>query len=254
MKVLIPALFFFLPLSILFAQTIQVRYLGNMGVLVSSSKGQVLIDALHEQYEPDYLYPPKHLTDSIIKGIQPYDQVQYLLFSHRHRDHFSRNLSAEFLARNPQTTLITHAQIADSLPGSEQIVRIDEKLPKAYSNVEISIQPLFLKHTWPERHYQTHNFGYLISMSGKKLIHLGDAEYDPEDFKANQHLLTNIDIAIIPTWFVLFDQGKQILKQYIKAKTVIVTHISPLEKIMAYNKLGKNMVPFFRIGQRLDVH
>jgi L-ascorbate metabolism protein UlaG (beta-lactamase superfamily) len=253
MKVLIATLFFSSAFSIIFAQNLQVQYLGNMGVLVSSPKGQVLVDALHEQYEPDYLYPPKHLTDSIIKGLEPYHQVKYLLFSHRHRDHFSRKLSAQFLARNPQTTLIAHAQIADSLLGFKQIVLIDEKSPKAYHNAEISIQPLFLRHTWPERHQKTHNFGYLISMNGKKLIHLGDAEYNPDDFKANQHLLTDIDVAIVPTWFVLFDQGKQILKQYIKAKTIIVTHISPLEKIMAYNKLGKNMVPFFRIGQRLDL-
>jgi L-ascorbate metabolism protein UlaG (beta-lactamase superfamily) len=234
-----------------FAQQIRVSYVGNMGVMVSSTDSQLLIDALHEQYDEDYLFPPRHLTDSIIRGIKPYHQIKYLLFTHRHRDHFSRNLTTQFLVANPQSILLTHAQIADSLPTLSQIVRINKQQPLVFTNGNVSIQPVFLRHTWQQRHRLTDNFGYIVKVKDKTLLHLGDAEYDPDDFEANQHLFADIDVAIVPTWFVLDEKGKYLLSKYIKAKKVIVTHISPLEKMMAYKKLDKNMVPFFRIGQSI---
>lgn len=235
-----------------FAQT-SIQYIGNMGVLISTPKAQILIDALHEEYDPDYLFPPQNLIDSLRRRIPPYHNIGCLLVSHRHRDHFSKRLTQRFLNENPTTVLFTHAQIADSLPSKAQLVVFDKYNPRPLQLQNVQITPMFLRHTWQARHQKTDNFGYLIQIDTFRVLHLGDAEYEVEDFERQRSILKNIDVAIVPTWFAVFEEGKAILKKYINPKTVVVTHISPLEKMIAAHKLQKNMISFYRIGQRINL-
>jgi hypothetical protein len=40
---------------------LTVRYIANEGVLIASGGKQILIDGLHREYKPDYLFPPPEM-------------------------------------------------------------------------------------------------------------------------------------------------------------------------------------------------
>jgi ribonuclease BN (tRNA processing enzyme) len=65
-----------------------VKYIANEDVLISSGNEMVLIDGFHREYEPDYLFPPKDLLESLENAKNPYNKINLLLVSHLHLDHF----------------------------------------------------------------------------------------------------------------------------------------------------------------------
>src|SRR5688572_8425372 len=59
-----------------------IQYIGNEGVLISDGKKQVLIDGLHREYKPAYLFPPPDLLKLMETAAPPYNQINLLLVSH----------------------------------------------------------------------------------------------------------------------------------------------------------------------------
>jgi hypothetical protein len=74
-----------------------ITYTGNMGVLISNEKTAVWIDGLHEYYGPAYLNPPDSLLENSFSKKRPFENLKWLLFTHYHRDHFSKKLTSRFL-------------------------------------------------------------------------------------------------------------------------------------------------------------
>ena len=67
--------------------TVEITYIANEGVLISSAGKQVLIDGLHREYERAYAFLPPPHREKIETAKAPFDQIDLLLVSHRHLDH-----------------------------------------------------------------------------------------------------------------------------------------------------------------------
>jgi len=61
--------------------TLEITYIANEGVLVSSGDKQVLIDGLHREYQPAYAFLPPAQREKIETAKVPFDQIDLILVS-----------------------------------------------------------------------------------------------------------------------------------------------------------------------------
>ena len=106
------------PLAMPDAKSPSITYIGNEGVFISDGTKAVLIDGLHREYGPEYLFPPPELLSAMEQARPPFDQVRVLLVSHVHGDHFHPESVGLHLRNNPKATLISDAQKAADIARS----------------------------------------------------------------------------------------------------------------------------------------
>ena len=230
------------------SKAVSITYTGNMGVLISDEKTAVWIDGLHEYYGPEYLNPPDSLIEKAYTKRPPFNNLQWLLFTHYHRDHFSKKLVNHFLQKKSRYKVIGAPQVVDSLLASDAVNAWDKNTEVFYDNLSsLRIKAFNIPHTWPQRHAKVQNIAYLVELNGFRILHTGDADTDMDAF--THAGIGLIDAAIVPEWFINNKSGKQIIEN-LGAKKVIVAHIPPNEKSSDNSTIKNAGVVFFEnIGQ-----
>lgn len=75
---------------------LHIKYIGNMGVLVSSGDSKILIDALHQGNPWGYGEPSEKTITNIINHKNEFADVDVFFATHRHIDHSITNLFMNF--------------------------------------------------------------------------------------------------------------------------------------------------------------
>lgn len=218
------------------AGKLTLTYVGNEGVLISDGTRSVLIDGLHREYDKDYLFPPPDVLTAMETAKPPFDTVRVVLVSHVHLDHFHPESVGLHLKNNPRATLVaTSQQMADIARNykDHELIRnqtreitpeINERV--VYEKDGIKVTLLGMRHG-SERFWWVKNLGHIIEIGGKKLFHFGDADVATDNFSAFDLPSEKIDIAFVPYWFFLGENGRKIVRDQIAARTNIAVHISP---------------------------
>ena len=236
-----------------------IRYIANQGVLIRAGGKQVLIDALHREYKPAYAFPPPDLQRLLETAEKPYDKIDLLLASHVHLDHFHAESIGLYLKNNPSAIFASSEQatgeIARSFADHEKIkariktIAYELQKPVEYNQDGIKVRFLGLRHA-NTQFYGIQNFGHLIEIGGKRLLHIGDADMTAENFSAFNLAKENIDVAFIPYWFLLSENGRRLVREQFNPKQIIAVHISPDEAEKIAGQLKKESpetIPFTRI-------
>jgi L-ascorbate metabolism protein UlaG (beta-lactamase superfamily) len=218
--------------------TLEITYIANEGVLVSSGDRQVLIDGLHREYQPAYAFLPPAQREKIETAKVPFDQIDLILVSHPHLDHFHPESVGLHLQHNPKVQLVSSQQVVDEVEKNFKNyqaikARVTATTPPAQEKVAMTVagidfEILRLSHG-TGRHATIQNLGHVINLGGKKVLHVGDADTAVENFEKFNLDEAGIDIAFIPFWFLLGKQGQTIVREHIKPKQIIAVHISPSE-------------------------
>ena len=240
---------------------LTVTYVGNEGVLISSGAHQLLIDGLHREYKPDYAFPPPALLGAMEAARSPYDRVQLLLVTHIHLDHFHPQSVGLHLQNNARALLVSSAQVADSLKqdfGNYRAIesRVKRITPEWKTKVAldvngIKVNVLGLRHG-SARFSWIHNLGYLIEVGGKKLLHIGDADTAAENFSSFHLPEERIDIAFIPYWYLLSDEGRSLVSEHIRPRQIIAVHLPPAAAESVAEQVRKTnpgALAFTKIGE-----
>jgi len=217
------------------APRLEVTYIANSGFLFTSGSNRVLIDAIYLDGEV-WEAPSKKILKSMVAGNPPFKNITHLLVSHYHEDHFDATLTAKFLVNNPKTYLITNKQ-TDSVmrrvlkmdpqfkrPEQSKIIETPMFGMETYESGSLRIKCMAQRHMGKED-YNVMSMGFLIDFSGKKVLHIGDADFTEENFKDFGLEDENIDLAFIHYRFLLDCEGRRIIDEYIKPKKIVVTHI-----------------------------
>jgi L-ascorbate metabolism protein UlaG (beta-lactamase superfamily) len=73
-------------------------YVANEGFLVKASNRKILVDALFGRFESDWCdVPSGPVIEKMEKGIEPFDQIDLILISHAHVDHFNAEIVSKHL-------------------------------------------------------------------------------------------------------------------------------------------------------------
>ena len=216
--------------------TVEITYIANEGVLISSGGKQVLIDGLHREYEREYAFLPPAEREKIETAKAPFDKIDLVLVSHRHLDHFHAESVGLHLQHNPKAQFVSSQQVVDEVGQnfknySAISPRVTAATPPWKERVAMKVagidfEILRLSHG-TGRHASIQNLGHIIKLGGKKLLHVGDADTAVENFERFNLDEEQIDIAFIPYWFLLGSAGQTIVRDHIKPKQIIAVHISP---------------------------
>lgn len=217
-------------------KTLEVRYIANEGILLTSGGKRVLIDGLHRKYDDAYAFLPDGEREKLEAGRQPFDKIDLLLVSHRHGDHFHPESVGTYLASYPKATLATSQQVIDEIVKDySQYPAIKDRVTSVKYELMssemlrvagIDVEFLGIGHG-SGRHASIHNLGHIVPLNGKRILHVGDAVASVEIFDKLDINDRSIDVAVLPFWLLTSAEGRTIVDQHIKAKHLIATHVSP---------------------------
>ena len=213
------------------SQTVSIGYLGNMGLIIGDADKSIIIDGLHESYKPDYVYPTQQMVDQLTNGLfQTYGKTLIHMATHKHRDHFSRKLSAQFLLNNPSSALVGSSQITDSLQLHSNVNTITYNTEVSqYIIDDVKISAFKIGHAGKTRHSSIQNSAFVIEINGIKILHVGDTDWDIAEETMRLHQLSSqgVDIAVLPYWMLYSQKNIDRIKELISPVKVIATHIPP---------------------------
>jgi mRNA degradation ribonuclease J1/J2 len=89
-------------------QLSKITYISNAGVLIESGDNKILVDGLCDSKIPMYKNTPRKLREQIIAGIPPFDDINFLLFTHDHGDHFDPVSIARFLKQYNNAVMLAN--------------------------------------------------------------------------------------------------------------------------------------------------
>ncbi len=244
---------------------------GVMANLGTSGDGSVklLFDPLYDNHFGSLQELPPELAEAIITGAPPYDGVDLVFVSHAHGDHFSASMLVEMLLNDTDLWLVAPGQAYDRLKEQEnwhhglatQVRTITLRNGETTQTFDLSgatIKAFRSPHNgWPERHSETHNISYRVSVpSGDgevmRVMHLGDADPSAEHFAPFAEFLAakRTGLVMVPFWFYQSDDLDAILEETLNADTSVAVHV-PVN-VPAY--LSEGTRPYFtQVGEVVEI-
>ncbi len=239
----------------------SVTYLGNEALLFSNNNEKVLFDPFFHNDYGSYQLVPEDIRKAIFSNQAPYDEIDLIVISHAHGDHFAADDLASYLKANASVTLLAPNQAV------EKVVELESEITKQITSLEleygdqpvnskigdITIDSVRIPHAgWPQRK-EISNLVHRVTLSdGKTIIHMGDADPNDEHFKPliSHWQKQQSDIAFPPFWFFISEQGPMILKERINSKESIGVHV-PIDVPQALLESGERF--FTKPGKKINL-
>jgi L-ascorbate metabolism protein UlaG (beta-lactamase superfamily) len=211
----------------------RVRYLANEGVLLSLPEGAVLIDGLFGDGLPDYPVVEAAARDSLERGLGAFGDIDLVLVTHVHRDHFHARAVERHLIENPRARLVAPRQVADSLRilGSEY-ARIEARMhpldaaPGETVAIEVAgipIRALGIAHP-PSRNEPVEHVAYVVGRE-PTVAHLGDLGLG----SAGIETLTagrGVAVALVPYWILDGEESVARIEEALAPGCVLGFHVA----------------------------
>ena len=191
-----------------------VEYLANEGVLVTGGDIAVVIDGLFGDGLPEYPVVPAATRDSLEGALGRFGEVDLVLVTHRHDDHFDPAAVTRHLEANPEAVLIAPGDAVAAF-APDQLERYGERVqsldlpPGSYVRLDrggFAVEALGLEHA------EIGHVGYRIELPGLTVLHLGDAEPAPADLAAFLEGRPAPEVALVPYWVLSGSGGAAILE------------------------------------------
>lgn len=223
------------------AQETTVQYLGNEGVMIAHGETRILFDPLFDNVFGQYQAVPQAMRDAILAGDAPYGEVDAVFVSHFHPDHFSATGLLQLLRQRRAIALYAPAQAvaamrqhasADEASLFERVTALDLEYgdaPVFARKGGLLIEALHVPHSgWPTARTDVQNIAYRVTLEETStVVHLGDADAREVHFEKEQQFWEErqVDLALPPYWFLLSDNGREILVDRIYARHSIGIHV-----------------------------
>lgn len=216
---------------------VKVTYIANAGVMITFGQTKVFIDALHSKKTPIFQTVKEPLLGRIIRGDNGFKDVDYLLFTHTHKDHFGHEAVLAYLRNNKCKALIvpedagqiisraTEGESAEQ--GVINIMNPDYDLKAELEHDNIRIKYFRLNHMG-EQYQNVLNYSFLVEIGGFNILHLGDGGFEPVHM---QKMLEGeiVHCALLNFPFVTLPRGREIISRIIKPRQIIIIHLPSVE-------------------------
>jgi L-ascorbate metabolism protein UlaG (beta-lactamase superfamily) len=212
-------------------QSKELTYLANAGVLLKLGDKKIVIDGFCASTNPLYKSTPADISEQMILGTPPFDNIDLMLITHEHEDHFDGGSIARFLQHNPNTVVISTckviAKIKGLMPSSHGLclIALNPSLSerKSISANGILVQAMAMLHDG-KGYSEVKNLAYLVQYE-KTILHLGDAALVKENFVSLELDKEKIDLLIANFPFVGLPSGRKIVTDMIKPQKMVSVHL-----------------------------
>lgn len=205
-----------------------IGFFGIDGFIIAHQGQQILIDALvAEDRVVDSL-----ITETLLAGQPPLQNIDLMLITHDHQDHFEADSVLQFLRTHADTWVLSTPQVVSSLsaliggddPLQERIATIEftdeEETTQTINHVEVTVFDL------PHPGSSTlQNYGFMLHLGELNILHTGDLDYNFNSMDEYPYSGYPIDYAFLPTMMVN-DLTYAPLQEWLGDGTLIPMHYS----------------------------
>ncbi|MCJ7681963.1 MAG: MBL fold metallo-hydrolase [Candidatus Aminicenantes bacterium] len=244
---------------------IELTFLANAGVLLKTENKTILIDALFDKPNPEYEAPSAQTLEIMRKGESPFQNIDLVLVTHNHPDHFSATIAAGFLLVHPNTIFLAAGdtvsalkeQMSDWEAVSDRFISFDLE-PGEKEKIEVNDLSITVIRTLHSGERDTpHNLMFLFTMDGRTIFHEGDSDGTIETFNVPELTTSPIDLALVHYWFPFTEAGRSIILEILKPKNVGLIHLPVRLKTDAPEKIDliraeyKNIFLLMNPGEKI---
>ena len=234
----------------------KVTYVSNAGVLLEIAGKKILIDSLCDSVMPIYKNTPKEIKEQILCGLPPFDNIDIMLVSHHHSDHFEPKSVAEFLQRNRRAILISTPETVRRLKKEDPALSESRLIapPLQVHETEkldsngIRIQVISMIHEGKDFR-DVENFAYLIEVNGTCILHPGDAKPMEENFNHPGLVGNSINLLLAPFPYVGIPSGHAVIENQIKPEKIVAIHL-PHQELDQFNWIKGTKKSYARVQDR----
>ncbi len=230
----------------------EIMYIANAGFLIKTSNKKILIDGLFGNFESDWCtVPSAKIVEKLETCIEPFDQIDVILVTHAHVDHFNPEMVCKHLGNNPTCVLICPEQARLELEKTwgyesykSRILEITPANEGGSHSVDIGgigIKVYRLKHSAYylvnektgrkyNKHKDVQNLGFMLEIEGKKIFHGGDWGFEGVRRKYNPLKAAKLDVAFldIGTYLELYKSENRMMEESGRPEETILMHIPPI--------------------------
>ena len=191
-------------------------FIDNAGFLITVGDKKVLIDALYDTNNPN-IDPPPDVLQRAVNAEPPFDQIDLVIATHSHPDHFSADLVREHLRNNELAVFISSPdavrqikQMRDDF--AERLIAVNLR-PGESSHLSVNgieLDCLYITHGMSSML----NIGLVITIEDYTFFHSGDLSADSmledadslADLQGYQLSQKEIDLALLPSYLFFVDE------------------------------------------------
>jgi L-ascorbate metabolism protein UlaG (beta-lactamase superfamily) len=250
-----------------------ITLLANAGILINTGSIRLLVDGLYSDTGHTFSAIPPEVESRLFEG--ELGQVQYLLFTHLHPDHFDMYKTIEFTDTNKVRGVLLPR--VDSMDAEMKVLILalrDNKthaLPLALkrgeqryvaAGIDTEIVAFGTSHIGMQ-YRNVLNVCYLVKAGGKTLLITGDSDFDAADFVPVLDS-GSIDAAIVNPLFMQVKQGAELMRR-LSVDSVILCHIPftgedpnnlrgmALRQVKRYKDEAYNIMPLMEPMQSVSI-
>jgi L-ascorbate metabolism protein UlaG (beta-lactamase superfamily) len=226
---------------------VMLTYVVNEGFIVEADGKKILVDGLLSNVGSYEI--PTMVRRAMIAGQPPFDDIDLVLATHSHEDHFDPQMVGEFLAANPEARFLSTIQAISALASSrddyesiqEQVIGV---YPSRGSYEHFVVNGIEVK-VFNLPHGSYPNLGLMIELGGVRVLHTGD--FFMEDAQEAIYLLQGyglpdegVDIAFIAFPFLRSERYDEVVPQGIQPGLIVPMHYIASETVDLFDLLEKN--------------
>lgn len=216
----------------------RATYLGNAGIMVARGDSKILFDAFYANSYGQYALVPGEISNAMLAGEAPYDDVNAIFISHVHGDHFTAEPAIAYLREqktvhlygsNQVVDAITNAGVDENDPLMDRIHGFDlnpQDGSEHFSIGALTVDFVAIPHAGNRPTIQ--NFAWRVTLDEHTtVLHLGDAGTVRADFERHSDHFSSkkTDAAFPPYWFIGNNDGEAILADIIAPKQTVGIHV-----------------------------
>lgn len=211
---------------------ITLTLVANAGVLLSWRDTTLLLDGIFDGEGHPFSCPTRATLEAMRRGEPPFEKLDYLLFTHAHPDHFSPELTMDFLRERavrgiflPQTRSVRESGLADFLR--------ERRIPSVFLSLqtdraayriepELTVRAFTTRHL-DEKYRHVRHFCYLLSFGEKNLLFTADVDYVHETLEQVRGV--PLRAAFVNPLFFSELRRRRFFRGELNAETLCVYHI-----------------------------
>lgn len=217
---------------------VLITLIANAGVLVEYKGTKILIDGIHYDNRHYFSKVSDEVLKSMTEGNGKLRNIDYLLFTHNHVDHFSPKYTMKYLERNT-ISRIYMPKTGDGKFNELQNFILDKDIPYRFLEIPLGKKISYMLNEnmgitifntvhMGDQFKDVENYCYVITAGEQNILFTADADYNLGYYR---QVLGNlkIDVVFINPLYLNSADGRKVVTEVLKPKKTVIYHI-PFEE------------------------